>query len=208
MQLEKLVTYHKALSDPTRIRILCLLAAGEFSGLALAEKLGVSPPTITHHAAKLREASLIYERRDRNTVYFSLNGSFLALGADETVKFICRNSNKPILSEEEEEEAMRGTEVKEKWKSAVLRNFFTPDGRLKHIPVQLKKKLVILEALAERLELGRSYPEAEINTFMKTYYADYATLRREMIMHQFMYREKEIYELNPREIWAKWDELH
>ena len=206
MQLEKMVAYHKALSDPTRIRMLCLLASGESSGLALAEKLGVSAPTITHHAAKLREASLINERRDRNTVYFSLYVPFLEIGAADTVKFICRNSNNPIKSEEGE--SVMGTEAKEKWKSAVLRNFFTPDGRLKHIPVQLKKKLVILEAMAEKLELGRSYPEAEINTFMKNYHADYATLRREMIMHQFMYREKEIYELNPRQIWAKWDELH
>ena len=207
MQIEKLVAYHKALSDPTRIQMLCLLATGEANGLALAEKLGVSPPTITHHAAKLREASLIYERRDRNTVYFSLYVPFLQSGAAETIAFICQNSDKPSESGEEEEMEM-DTDAKKKWKSAVLRNFFTPDGRLKHIPAQLKKKLVILEALAEKLEMGKFYPEAEINAFIKNYHADFATLRRELIMQQFMCRDKEIYELNPREIWAKWDRVH
>ncbi len=59
MQLDKIITYHKALADATRIRMLILLADGELNGQVLAEKLGVTPATITHHAAKLREASLI-----------------------------------------------------------------------------------------------------------------------------------------------------
>ena len=32
-------------------------------------------------------------------------------------------------------------------------------------------------------------------------------LRREFIMHQFMYREDGVYELNPREIWTRWDQV-
>jgi DNA-binding transcriptional ArsR family regulator len=68
MQLEKIVVYHKALADPSRIRILRLLgASGEMSGQTLAEKLGISQPTVTHHTGKLREAGLIHERREKNT---------------------------------------------------------------------------------------------------------------------------------------------
>ena len=59
MQLDKMVTYHKAMGDPTRIRILTLLTEQERSGQELAELLHLSQPTITHHAAKLREAALI-----------------------------------------------------------------------------------------------------------------------------------------------------
>lgn len=70
MQLDKVVSYHKALADPTRIKMLILLAEGELNGQLLAEKIGVTPATITHHAAKLREASLINERRDKNTIFF------------------------------------------------------------------------------------------------------------------------------------------
>jgi len=72
MQLDKLVAFHKALADPTRIRILAILANGPLHGQALAGKLGVTPPTITHHMAKLREAGAVYERRDKNTIYFYL----------------------------------------------------------------------------------------------------------------------------------------
>ena len=52
MQLDKVVSYHKALADPTRIKMLILLAEGELNGQVLAEKIGVTPATITHHAPK------------------------------------------------------------------------------------------------------------------------------------------------------------
>ncbi|MXO80334.1 ArsR family transcriptional regulator, partial [Paenibacillus sp. OT2-17] len=39
MQLDKMVNYHKALADPTRMRILLLLSRGEMHGQALAKKL-------------------------------------------------------------------------------------------------------------------------------------------------------------------------
>jgi hypothetical protein len=89
----------------------------------------------------------------------------------------------------------------------VLRNFFTKEGTLKHLPAQLKKKLIVLEHLAAGLEPGRSYAEAEINAYIKRFDEDYATIRREWIIHRFMHREQDIYTLNPPEQWTRWDEL-
>lgn len=200
MQLEKLVAYHKALSDPTRIRILRLVAEGTLSGQELASRLGVTPPTITHHIVKLREAGVLFEWREKNTIYFSLNREMLETKARATVSFVS-----PAIREKEESE-MTAT-AQEKFRESVLKNFFDKEGRLKTIPAQLKKKIVLLEWLAEQLEIGKTYPEKEINEFLKRYHEDFATLRRELIMQQFMYREKEIYELNPREVWTDWREL-
>lgn len=197
MQLDKVVTYHKALADPTRIRMLILLAGGELNGGELAERLSVTPATITHHAAKLREASLINERRDKNTIYFSLNHYFIKNSAAATEELIYRGAEGGETMEQKNE-AMR---------ASVIRNFFTAEGRLKSIPSQLKKKLIALEHMVSRLEKGRSYSEKEINEFIKQYHEDFATLRRELIMHQYMFREKEIYELNPRELWTRWEAL-
>lgn len=92
MQLEKVVNYHKALADPTRIKILILLASGELNGQVLAEKLCVTPATITHHAAKLREVSLINERREKNTIFFSLNDYFIKNYATATMNLIYRTT--------------------------------------------------------------------------------------------------------------------
>jgi hypothetical protein len=198
VQLEKVVNYHKALADPTRIKMLILLSDGELNGQTLAEKLAVTPATITHHAAKLREASLIDERRDKNTIYFSLNHYFIKNNASATENLIYRKDKggSAIMGEEQ-------IRIKE----SVIKNFFTNEGKLKSIPVQLKKKLIVLEFLVSKLEKGRKYSEREINDFIKHIHGDFATIRREFIMHQFMFRENQIYELNPPEMWAKWEAL-
>jgi len=198
MQLDKVVLYHKALADPTRIRILILLADGELNGQVLAERLSVTPATITHHAAKLREASLINERRDKNTIYFSLNHYFIKSNANATENLIYRSAEG---GKDEMDESSR------RIKEAVLKNFFTKEGRLKSVPAQLKKKLIVLEHLISKLEMGRTYSEKEINAFINGYHDDHATIRREFIMHQYMYRENQVYEVNPPEMWAKWESL-
>ncbi|MGQ3480383.1 DUF2087 domain-containing protein [Paenibacillus sp. TY11] len=197
MQLDKMVNYHKALADPTRMRILLLLSRGEMHGQALAKKLNLSQPTVTHHASKLREAGLIKERRDKNTVYFTLNPELIRQHAEATVRF--------IFEKGEGEEEM--SELNETLETTVLRNFFAKDGKLRQIPAQYKKKLIVLQMLAEKLEPGRMYPERELNEWIKQYHEDFATIRRELIMHQFMYREREMYELNPREMWTRWDQV-
>lgn len=93
--------------------------------------------------------------------------------------------------------------MKSQDQSAVIRNFFTKDGKLKHLPAQLKKKRIVLEHLVQGLEPRRQYTEKEINEYIQKYHEDFATIRREFIMHQYMYRENGIYELNPPEMWAK-----
>ncbi|BFT75208.1 metalloregulator ArsR/SmtB family transcription factor [Paenibacillus sp. P36] len=200
MQLDKIITYHKALSDATRIRMLILLRDGELNGQVLAEKLGVTPATITHHAAKLREASLIHERRDKNTIYFALNEYFIRSNASATADLIFKN-------QKGESATMQSEDTRQNLKQSIIRNFFTQDGKLKHIPAQLKKKLIVLGHLIDQLEKGRTYTEKELNEWIKQYHPDFATIRREFIMHQFMFRENEVYELNPPEMWAKWETL-
>ncbi|WP_223067450.1 metalloregulator ArsR/SmtB family transcription factor [Paenibacillus caui] len=201
MQLDKMVAYHKAMGDPTRLRMLMLLSKQERSGQELAELLHLSQPTITHHAAKLREAALIKERREKNTVYFSLDRYFIENGALASVNAILnRKEGDPM----EDSAVLTKNETMRK---SVLSNFFAKDGRLKQIPSQLKKKVIVLEYFAQQLEPGRKYEEKEINEFIKRYHEDYATLRRELIMHQFMYRENGIYELNPQTMWTSWQNL-
>jgi hypothetical protein len=199
LQLEKIVNYHKALADPTRIRILLLLSKGELSGQTLAEKLHLSPPTVTHHAMKLREAALLNERREKNTIYFSLNEYFLRQNAQSIVELVFNNK-----SQVEEEHTL---EQNQKLKVSVLNNFFTKEGKLKHPPAQFKKKLIALEHIVSGLEMGKKYTEKEINAYIKEFHDDYATIRREFIMHQYMYRQNEIYEMNPKELWTKWEEI-
>ncbi|MNC53547.1 hypothetical protein D3C75_1029680 [compost metagenome] len=159
----------------------------------------MTPATITHHASKLRQAGLISERRDKNTIYFSLNM--------EVFRSFSRGAEQLVNRQINQEEVSPMNEELEKFKHSVVRNFFGSDGALKQIPVQLKKKLIVLEEMVRQLEYGKSYPEKDLNSFIKRYHEDFATLRREFIIHQYMYRENNVYVLNPPELWTKWQEL-
>jgi biotin operon repressor len=189
VQLNKIVDFHKALGDLTRIRIIALLQQGPLHGQAIAGKLGLKAPTITHHMAKLREIGLIKERRDKNTIYFSLNTKILEMSAKAILAVGLGGSSSMEMVVTEEERA------------AIINNFFTKDGELKTFPAQRKKKLVVLAHMIKSLEFGKVYQEKEINVYLKKFHEDYATLRRELIMCQFMYRENNQYELNPVELW-------
>ncbi|MFN8588432.1 MAG: autorepressor SdpR family transcription factor [Candidatus Eisenbacteria bacterium] len=60
----------KALSDPTRRRVLELLRDGPLTAGELAEHFDVSKPTLSAHFAVLREARLVAtERRGKSLVY-------------------------------------------------------------------------------------------------------------------------------------------
>jgi hypothetical protein len=189
MQLNKIVMFHKALGDLTRIRIIALLQQGPLHGQAIAGKLGLKAPTITHHMTKLREVGLIKERRDKNTIYFSLNTKILEMSAKAILSVGSggRTNSEMTVSNEERE--------------AIITNFFTKEGKLKNLPAQRKKKLVVLAHLVKSLEFGKIYQEKEMNEYLKQFHEDYATLRRELIMCQYMYRENNQYELNPVELW-------
>lgn len=65
----------KALSDPARREILVYLREGELSAGEIAQHLEMSPPATSHHLQKLKAAGLIFERKEKNFIYYELNTS-------------------------------------------------------------------------------------------------------------------------------------
>lgn len=63
----------KVVSDRTRLEILRELSFGPGYGKTLAEKLGLTGSTISHHLDQLKEAGLITEERIKNIKYFTVN---------------------------------------------------------------------------------------------------------------------------------------
>lgn len=68
-----------ALADPTRLRIVELLAvADELSGSEIANQLGISLALFCHHSKILIEAGLVDARKEGQTKFSSLNRALLA----------------------------------------------------------------------------------------------------------------------------------
>lgn len=192
IQLDRVVSFYKTMGDPTRIRIVAILAKGPLHGQAIAGKLGLSAPTITHHLKKLRNIHVVYDRRVKNTIYFYLNESLI-------------NQQAKVFTELLEK---KGKELDEMVESSIERqkiieNFFMKNGKLKNIPAQRKKKLIVFEHMVRGLKIGEKYEEKQLNEYIKQFHDDYATIRREFIINHYMFRENGIYELNPEEMWAK-----
>ncbi|WP_428909948.1 ArsR/SmtB family transcription factor [Niallia sp. Krafla_26] len=61
----------KALSDPTRIRILNLLCTGEHSVTDIAETLNLSQSSVSHQLRFLKNLRLVKYRRSGTTMYYS-----------------------------------------------------------------------------------------------------------------------------------------
>ncbi|QQK77943.1 winged helix-turn-helix transcriptional regulator [Salicibibacter cibarius] len=61
----------KALSDPTRIRILHLLSIKECSVNTIAERLSLSQSTVSHQLRLLKNIRLVTSRREGTSVYYS-----------------------------------------------------------------------------------------------------------------------------------------
>jgi len=70
-------TVFKALSDPTRRRVLELLRGGPMNAGDLAAEFNVSKPTMSAHFAVLREADLVASEKHGKSVVYQLKMSVL-----------------------------------------------------------------------------------------------------------------------------------
>ena len=67
-----LVRAAKALSDQARLKVLRLLGEQPMTGLELAARLGVTPPTLHHHVHQLRAAGLVRQERARGGMQYAI----------------------------------------------------------------------------------------------------------------------------------------
>ncbi len=168
----------KALADEKRLRIIALIGKRGLSVEEIAAAVELTPATVSHHLAKLREVGLVEATHEQ---YYS----------------VYRFNQQPLidalrsLAEDTPPENMR--EDLQKYDQKVLRDYLV-EGKLTTIPAQRKKREVILRFLAKQFEIGRTYTEKEVNLLIADYHDDFATLRRELIGAKLLSREGGIYE--------------
>ncbi len=65
----------KALSDPVRRDILTLLKKGSLSAGEIGSHFNMTGATISYHLSILKKADLVFERKQKNFIFYELNVS-------------------------------------------------------------------------------------------------------------------------------------
>lgn len=171
--LERLVTFFKALADANRLRILGVLAQREATVSELAGLLDIKEPTVSHHLSKLRALGLVTVRHEGTTRVHALDVEAL----DRERREVLRPERLASASDVDPFA----------WERKVLGTFFDGD-RLVKIPAARKKRKVVLNRLAERFDRSGRYTEREVNDILRVHHEDVATLRRELVGYGLLQR--------------------
>ena len=175
MTQENALKVFKCLSDTSRLRIIQSLNQGEMYTELLAERLELTPSTVSFHMKKLEDAGIVISRKEQYYSVYSLNREML----EKTVYDLAASQPEQIDEQQKREEAYR---------QKVIKAFFDY-GKLRAIPVQRKKKLICYELIAERFVPGRVYSEKELDEIILPIHEDYCTIRRDMIGEGILRRE-------------------
>lgn len=177
--MEKSILIFKCLADKSRINIINNLIETPMYVELLAERLKLSPSTVSFHLKKLEEAGIVYSNKEQYYVMYYIDKAILNLNLLELVKI---NADDESIQKEREEE----------YRKKVIDSFFEY-GKLKSLPVQQKKRKIVLEEIVKNFEQDKLYTEKEVNIIIADINDDFCTIRRALISEKLMEREAGIY---------------
>ncbi|MGB3304967.1 MAG: metalloregulator ArsR/SmtB family transcription factor [Thermomicrobiales bacterium] len=183
--IQNLARLLKVIADETRLRILVVLAEEAATGKDLAERLALTAPTISHHMRKLTDARIVVAESDGQRQWYRLNGDLLLASKRVPLNDAAADTTLPTAVNVDAEEAFR---------AKVIRDFFVGD-RLKGIPAQRKRRVIVLQHIMTRFDPDRTMKEAEVNATLRTVHDDFATLRRELVDYGYLQRDRGIYQV-------------
>lgn len=165
----------KCLADKSRLQILKSLSQEDMYVERLAERIGLTPATISFHLKKLEDAKAVTSYKEQYYTMYSLCKDVFMTNIIDII-----NEESEIIDEQKQRE--------DAYREKVIKAFFEY-GKLKSIPSQRKKERICLEKIAKNFELDKEYEEAEVNSVIENFYEDYCTLRRDMISECIMKRD-------------------
>lgn len=161
-----LLRFFDALADPQRLQLAGQLAAAPQDLAALGRSLGLAEPALRRHLRVLGQAGLVTEAQD----LYHLNTDHL--------RSLARQLHAPARG--------AGPAVER-----TIRPFLDDAGRVRALPVQQSKLLALLRHVAARFEPGRRYREREVNALLGEITDDHFALRRLLIDHGGLARERD-----------------
>jgi hypothetical protein len=161
------------IADPNRLRVISALALGATTTTDIRDMTAMDARAIEKALARLVAGELVV--RETNGVVRLLTEELLSVARS--------------IGEKRDREGAADSDVP----GAVVLARFMKGGRLTSIPVQLSKRTIVLDYLAQNFEPGRRYREKEVNEILARYHEDVAALRRYLVDEGFMEREASIY---------------
>src|SRR5215211_6202063 len=156
---EELVTFFKALADSNRLKIVGLLAEKPYSVGELATLLGLKPPTISHHLAKLVDVGLV---KSHTESYYSVYQLDQAMLKEKTRSMFSQQELSTVVSDVDADA----------YDKKVIRDYTRRDGSLKTLPAQRKKLEAILRYIVKAFEMEKRYSEKHVNEILSRYHED------------------------------------
>src|SRR5215216_1013420 len=169
----EILSFVKALASADRLRIIGVLVRGKASRSDIAEQLHLPPRDVFNHLAFLVDVGIVHEEDgfydlDEKTVESYARGQF--------------EGRRPTFeAKEEEPEDVR----------KVLKTFLNADGTLKQLPLMGSKLLIVLNFIVDAFAYDTNYNEKEVNTILRRFHVDTATLRRNLVDNNLMARESD-----------------
>ena len=179
-----IIKIFKCLSDKSRLQIIKSLGKEDMYVERLAERLGLSPPTVSFHLKKLEGIGAVQSRKEQYYVMYSLCKSALSFTVLDLILDVAADTT----LQDQRDNAYRQKVIKT----------FMEYGKLKSIPTQLKKKLIILEEICNAFEPGKAYTEREVNIIIADFHDDFCTIRRDMVGAGLLQRENGVYTKTPQ----------
>ena len=163
----------KAMASAERLRVIGALVRGPATQAEIAEQLHVPVRDVFNHLAYLVYVGVVREE-DGNYELDEKAIESLARGQFE--------GKRPVYeAKEEKQEDVR----------KVLKAYLNADGTIKQIPQEGKKLLIILNYMLDAFAFDVTYTEKEVNTIIRRFHVDTASLRRAYIDYGFLARESD-----------------
>lgn len=169
----------KALSDDTRLKLVRALSDRPMYVELLAERLCVSPATVSFHLKKLFAAGLVEQKREQYYMMYSLRKEVFGMSLDELA----------LAKTARPDEAGAQAELREAQYRIKVLKAFMPHGYCEVMPAQIKKRVIVFEEIIKLFEPGKTYPEKEVNEIITRVHADYCSVRRAFIGMGWMTRQ-------------------
>ena len=175
---EELLLFFKALSDPNRLRMVGLLSERSYFVEEIAERLGISVSTASHHLARLSKVGLVTAAPEGHYYRYTLKPDVL------------HEMSQRILSQE----TMQGLQQQAKplsFEEKVYHTFLDEEGRILAFPKQEKKFAVLIHYVFKVFKPGQVYTGKVVDEMLQRFSADTASLRRALIEYHLMERSKD-----------------